>query len=99
MKAIDESADLCWERLNKRTSRVRQRSIPHTARKFEQISNVWHGAAHRIRDPHDTIEQTNPIRTAQFAVSAGQLVRQSNFGTVSGAANPRVIQLATKIVF
>jgi len=32
-------------------------------------------------------------------VTGGQLVRQSNFGTVSGAANPRVIQLAAKIIF
>jgi hypothetical protein len=40
-----------------------------------------------------------PIRNAQFAVVGGQLVRQSNFGTVSGAANPRVFQLATKFIF
>lgn len=39
------------------------------------------------------------IRSAQFSVTGGQLVRQSNFGSVSGAANPRIIQLATKIVF
>ncbi len=39
------------------------------------------------------------IRTQQFAVAGGQLVRQSNFQTVSGAANPRVIQLAAKIIF
>jgi hypothetical protein len=42
---------------------------------------------------------TSSIRTAQFAVTGGQLVRQSNFRTVSGTANPRVFQLATKIVF
>jgi hypothetical protein len=39
------------------------------------------------------------IRTQLFAVTGGQLVRQSNFATVSGAANPRVIQLAAKVVF
>jgi hypothetical protein len=39
------------------------------------------------------------IRTTQFAVTGGQLVRQSNFATVSGPANPRVIQLAAKIIF
>jgi hypothetical protein len=40
-----------------------------------------------------------PVRTAQFAVTNGQLVRQTNFGTISGNANPRVLQLAAKIVF
>ena len=40
-----------------------------------------------------------PVRTAQFAVTGGQLVRQSNFGTVSGAASPRVVQLAAKVIF
>ena len=28
-----------------------------------------------------------PVRTAQFAVANGQLVRQTNFGTISGAAS------------
>jgi len=45
------------------------------------------------------LTSSSSIRTAQFAVTGGQLVRQSNFGTVSGAANPRVIQLAAKIIF
>ena len=45
------------------------------------------------------LTSSSSIRTAQFAVTGGQLLRQSNFQTVSGAANPRVIQLAAKIVF
>ena len=45
------------------------------------------------------LTSSGSIRTAQFSVTGGQLVRQSNFGTVSGTANPRVIQLAAKIVF
>jgi Carboxypeptidase regulatory-like domain len=39
------------------------------------------------------------VRTQLFAVTGGQLVRQSNFATVSGPANPRVVQLAAKIIF
>lgn len=45
------------------------------------------------------LTSASSLRTAQFAVSGGQLVRQSNFQSVSGPANPRVIQLAAKIVF
>ncbi len=45
------------------------------------------------------LTSSSSIRTAQFAVTGGQLVRQSNFATVSGAANPRVFQLAAKIIF
>jgi hypothetical protein len=42
---------------------------------------------------------TNAVRTTLFAVTGGQLVRQSNFGTVAGAANPRIFQLAAKLIF
>lgn len=45
------------------------------------------------------LTSASSLRTAQFAVTGGQLVRQSNFQTVSGGANPRIIQLAAKIVF
>ncbi len=45
------------------------------------------------------LTSSGSIRTAMFAVTGGQLVRQSNFGTVSGTSNPRVIQLAAKIIF
>jgi hypothetical protein len=45
------------------------------------------------------LTNSSSIRTNQFSVTGGQLVRQSNFQTVSGAANPRVFQLAAKIIF
>lgn len=39
------------------------------------------------------------LRTIQFAVANNQLVRQANFQSVTGSANPRIIQLAAKIIF
>lgn len=45
------------------------------------------------------VTSASSICTAQFAVTGGQLVRQANFQSVSGPANPRVIQLAAKIIF
>jgi len=41
----------------------------------------------------------NAVRTTLYALTAGQLVRQSNFGQIFGTSNPRVIQFATKILF
>jgi hypothetical protein len=41
----------------------------------------------------------NAVRNTLYALTGGQLVRQSNFGQILGTSNPRVIQLATKIVF
>ena len=41
----------------------------------------------------------NAVRNTLYALTSGQLVRQSNFGQILGTSNPRVIQLATKIVF
>ena len=41
----------------------------------------------------------NAVRTTLYALTGGQLVRQSNFGQIFGTSNPRVIQFATKILF
>ena len=41
----------------------------------------------------------NAVRNTLYALTGGQLVRQSNFGQILGTSNPRVIQLAAKILF
>jgi len=41
----------------------------------------------------------NAVRNTLYALTGGQLVRQSNFGQILGTSNPRVIQFATKILF
>ena len=41
----------------------------------------------------------NAVRNTLYALTGGQLVRQSNFGQILGTSNPRVIQFAAKIVF
>jgi len=41
----------------------------------------------------------NALRNTLYALTGGQLVRQSNFGQILGTSNPRVIQFATKILF
>ena len=41
----------------------------------------------------------NGVRNTLYALTGGQLVRQSNFGQIFGTSNPRVIQFATKILF
>ncbi len=41
----------------------------------------------------------NGLRNTLYALTGGQLVRQSNFGQIFGTSNPRVIQFATKILF
>lgn len=41
----------------------------------------------------------NAVRNTLYALTGGQLVRQSNFGQIFGTSNPRVIQFAAKIVF
>jgi hypothetical protein len=41
----------------------------------------------------------NAVRNTLYALTGGQLVRQSNFGQILGTSNPRVIQFASKILF
>jgi len=41
----------------------------------------------------------NGERNVYYALTSGQLVPQSNFGTPTSSAGPRIVQLAAKVRF